>query len=160
MILLIPYSKRAVFCKKKKRINKRTRLRISHVKTRTCVSLQKILVWTFDWAKEVRAVTKTSSSSVSADLIDTLMMWIGFSFVFWGGGQKSKIIELGKKKYGQNAFLNTGNTHLDALLLIETRTRLCHWRTFQQRFYKTGEDLIKIPAKNAQCIVRGEMSPS
>lgn len=40
------------------------------------------MVQTFDWAKEVRAVTKTSSSSVSAVLMDTLMMWIGLSFVF------------------------------------------------------------------------------
>lgn len=40
------------------------------------------MLLTLDWAKAAKAVTKVSSSSVSADLMDTLMMWMGFSFMF------------------------------------------------------------------------------
>lgn len=44
---------------------------------------------TFNWAKAVKAVTKASSSSVSAVFMDTLMMWIGFSLVFCRGCKRS-----------------------------------------------------------------------
>lgn len=64
-----------------------------------------------------------------------------------------------KKNRRGKALLHTHSTHLDALFLIETRTGLCHWRTFQQRFYKTGEDLVKIPAKNKQCITGCKNKP-
>ncbi len=49
-----------------------------------------VMSLTFDWAKAVKAVTKVSSSSVSADFKDTLMMWIGFSLVFCGGWKKNQ----------------------------------------------------------------------
>lgn len=40
---------------------------------------------TLDWAKAVKAVTKASSSSVSAVFMDTLMMWVGFSLRLCNG---------------------------------------------------------------------------
>lgn len=45
---------------------------------------------TFDWANSVKAVTKASSSSVSAVFMDTLMMWIGFSLLFWRGWEQNQ----------------------------------------------------------------------
>lgn len=98
VILLIPYSKRTTFCKIKYTIfnsilknwnMSHSKKNLSCVRKNIHVLRKWVIKLTFNWAKAVKAVTKASSSSVSAVFMDTLMMWIGFSLVFCRGWKRN-----------------------------------------------------------------------
>lgn len=99
---------------------------------------------TFDWANSVKAVTKASSSSVSAVFMDTLMMWIGFSLLFWRGWEQNQQLRGNGR---QKPFHVHNSAHPEVVLLIQAgglwiRSRL------QERLREAGENFIKIPAKD------------
>lgn len=99
---------------------------------------------TFDWANSVKAVTKASSSSVSAVFMDTLMMWIGFSLLFCRGWRQNQQLQ---GNGWQKPFHVYNSAHPEVVLLIQTgglwiRSRLT------ERFREAGENFIKIPAKD------------
>lgn len=150
-------------------VKQNTPFSIQYFKTETTCHIQKnqscvrknihvlrewVMKLTFNWAKAVKAVTKASSSSVSAVFMDTLMMWIGFSLVFCRGWKRNLWLQ---RHHWQQTFLlirqwllHTRSAHLDVLLLVQTRTGLWEGSTLHQRFCKAGEDLIKISAKEKE----------
>lgn len=75
--------------------------------------------------------------------MDTLMMWIGFSLLFCRWERDVKLWGWTSGILLKNTDRTTATADLEVLLIVETRTRVQQW------FGKAGEDLVKIPAKEA-----------